>query len=129
MKFTVHSEAEARKASERMLLAAGFYLGRIIEAAEKVSNAGNETIELLVAVDNADGSGREFFIRDWLVGNDRGALKLRHAAEAVGQLARYQAGEIGPEDFPGHDVRVKVIIEKRRGYPDQNRIEDYRHVG
>ena len=59
-----------------------------------------------------------------------GALKLRHAAEAVGKLAKYEAGEIGQEDFVGQNVRVKIIIEKKRGYPDQNRIEDYsRDVG
>jgi hypothetical protein len=33
------------------------------------------------------------------------------------------AGEIGQADFPGPDVQVKISIEKRRGYPDQNRIE------
>ena len=93
----------------------------------KASKAGNDMIELLVAVRAADGSEREF--RDWLVGSDRGALKLRHAAEAVGALAKYEAGEIGQDDFPGHNVRVKVIIEKRRGYPDQNRIEDYAREG
>jgi hypothetical protein len=123
MKVAVHSETEARKAAQRKLLAGGQYPARIVEAVEKASKAGNDMIELLVAVRGADGGERE--LRDWLVGNDRGALKLRHAAEAVGALAKYEAGEIGQDDFPGHDVRVKIIIEKRRGYPDQNRIDDY----
>ena len=118
-----HSETEARKASQRKLLSAGQYPARIIEAVEKASKAGNDMIELLVTVRGADGKERE--LRDWLVGNDRGALKLRHAAEAVGALAKYEAGEIGQNDFPGHNVRVKIIIEKRRGYPDLNRIDDY----
>jgi hypothetical protein len=127
MKVVVHSETEARKVSQRKLLPAGEYPARITEAVETTSKAGNEMIELLVAVRGADGGEREF--RDWLVGNDRGALKLRHAAEAVGALEKYQAGEIGQADFPGHNVRVKIIVEKRRGYPDQNRIEDYtKHV-
>jgi hypothetical protein len=30
--------------------------------------------------------------------------------------------------FPGQDVEVKIIVEKRRGFPDQNRIEEYRPV-
>jgi hypothetical protein len=55
-----------------------------------------------------------------------GAAKLRHACEAVGALDRYESGEITQDDFPGHDVQVKIIIEKRRGFPDQNRIVDYR---
>ena len=54
-----------------------------------------------------------------------GALKLRHAAEAVGALAKYEAGEIGAADFPGHDVQVKLTVQKRRGYPDANAVEDY----
>ena len=53
------------------------------------------------------------------------ALKLRHAAEAVGALAKYDAGEIGAADFPGHDVQVKLTVQKRRGYPDANAVEDY----
>lgn len=123
MKVAVHSETDARKVSQRKLLPAGHYPARVIEAVEKASKAGNDMIELLVAVRDAAGSEREF--RDWLLGNERGALKLRHAAEAVGALAKYEAGEIGQDDFPGHNVRVKIIVEKRRGYPDQNRIEDY----
>ncbi|OYV38965.1 MAG: hypothetical protein B7Z80_08640 [Rhodospirillales bacterium 20-64-7] len=123
MRIAVHSEAEARRASLRKPLPDGQYLARIVEAFETTSKAGNDMIELRVVVRGKDGDEREF--RDWLVGNDRGALKLRHAAEAVGALAKYEAGEIGQDDFPGHDVRVKIIVEKRRGYPDQNRIEDY----
>lgn len=87
----------------------------------------DEMIELLVAVRGKDGSEREF--RDWLVGTDRGALKVRHAADAVGAIAKYEAGEIGQEDFVGHTVRVKIIVEKKRGYPDQNRIDDYARKG
>ncbi len=128
MKVEVRSETDARKAALRKLLSAGQYEARIIEAFETTSKAGNDMIELLVSVRCPDGSEREF--RDWLVSNDRGALKLRHAAEAVGALAKYQAGEIGQEDFVGHHVRVKIVVEKKRGYPDQNRIEDYaRHAG
>ena len=120
---TIHSESEARKVSTRTLLAAGKYPARIIEAVEKTSKAGNDMIELRVGVIDRNGNVREF--RDWLVATDRGALKLRHAAEAVGALAQYEAGEISAEDFPGHDVRVQIGVEKKRGYPDQNRIEDY----
>ncbi len=128
MKIAVHSEADARKASQRKLLTAGLYSARILEAVEKTSKAGNDMIELLVAVRDKDGIERQF--PDWLVGNDRGALKLRHAAEAVGALAKYEAGSVGQEDFVGQNVRVKISIEKRRGYPDQNRIDDYaRKVG
>src|ERR1700730_14683802 len=80
-------------------------------------------IELTVVV--PDAAGNERTLRDWLTDTTLGAAKLRHACEAVGALARYEAGEIGQADFPGHDVRVKISVEKRRGFPDQNRIDDY----
>ena len=50
MKIAVHSEADARKASQRKLLTAGLYSARILEAVEKTSKAGNDMIELPVAV-------------------------------------------------------------------------------
>jgi len=123
MKTTPRSEADAQKVSRRALLLAGWHDARIAEATEKPSKRGNDMIELGVIVLDADGNERT--LRDWLTDSSLGALKLRHAAEAVGALARYEAGEIGQADFPGHDVRVLVAIEKRRGYPDANKIDDY----
>jgi hypothetical protein len=124
MRVNPRSEADAVKAARRSLLKPGWHDARIIEAAEKPSKAGNDMIELAVAV--PDGDGGERTLRDWLTGANMGALKLRHAAEAVGALAQYDAGELGQADFPGHTVQVKISVEKRRGYPDSNKIEDYR---
>jgi hypothetical protein len=123
MKTTPRSAEEAAKVSRRALLPAGWHDGRIAEAVEKPSKRGNDMIEITVIVPDADGNERT--LRDWLTDSSLGALKLRHAAEAVGALAKYEAGQIGQGDLAGHDVRVKVSIEKRRGYPDSNRIEDY----
>jgi hypothetical protein len=39
-------------------------------------------------------------------------------------LAKYEAGELDQSDFPG-PVRVKLGIEKKRGFPDRNVILDY----
>jgi hypothetical protein len=124
MKTTARSETEAVRASSRTLLRAGWHDdARIVEAVEKPSKRGNDMIELTVVV--PDAAGEERTLRDWLTDTTLGAAKLRHACEAVGALARYEAGEIGQADFPGHDVRVKISVEKRRGFPDQNRIDDY----
>jgi hypothetical protein len=123
MRLTPRDEAEAERTAKRALLPAGWHDGRIAEAVEKRSRRNNEMIEVTVIIPAADGSERT--LRDWFTDSPLGALKLRHAAEAVGALAKYDAGEIGQAEFPGHDVRVKVSIEKRRGYPDANRIEDY----
>lgn len=123
MRLTPRSEADAQKASRRALLKAGMHDARIIEATEKPSKAGNDMIELVVVVPDGDGSQRT--LRDWLTDSPLGALKLRHAADAVGALARYETGDMSAFDFPGHAVRVKIGIDKRRGYPDANRIDDY----
>jgi hypothetical protein len=101
------------------LLKAGWYPARITEAVEKPSRRGNDMIELTVVADERE-------LRDWLTDSDMGAAKLRSCCNAVGALDAYEAGEISQADFPGHDVQVKIIVEKRRGFPDQNRIEDYR---
>jgi hypothetical protein len=126
MKPPVVSESEAQKASRKSgTWKPGWYPCRIGDAREKVSNAGNDCFELTDIVRNMAGDERT--IRDWLVGTNRGLLKLKHAIEAVGASEKYLAGEeITQDDFPGHDVEVKLAIEKKRGFPDRNVIEDYR---
>jgi hypothetical protein len=119
VRVTNRTEDEAKRASSNRLFKAGWYDARITEAVEKLSRAGNDCIELTVAVG-------EKSLRDWLSDADRGAAKLRHCCEAVDALEKFEAGEIGQDDFPGHDVQVKIEVEKRRGFPDQNRITDYR---
>ena len=81
-------------------------------------------IELTGVVRIAHDAERQ--MRDWLNDHKKAALKLRHCCESVGALDKYNAGEISQDDFPGHDVEVKIIVERRRGFPDENRIEDYR---
>jgi len=123
MRTTFRTEAEAHSASRRVMLS-GWHEGRIAEAIEKPSKrSGKDMIELTIIVTDADGNERTFL--DWLTDSPLGAIKLRHACEAVGALSRFEAGEIGQADFPGHDVRVKLGVEKKRGYPDRNVIEDY----
>jgi hypothetical protein len=124
MRTTPRSDSEARLASSRTLVKAGWHPARITEAVEKPSRRGNEMIELTVVVRDAGGNERE--LRDWLTDSDMGAEKLRNCCKAVGVIDRYEVGEISQEDFPGHDVEVKLGIEKKRGFPDRNVIEDYR---
>jgi hypothetical protein len=122
MKVPGWSEAEAVKASRRTLLRSGSYDALIREAVEKQSKRGNDMIEAGVVVYDGEGGEREF--RDFLTNTGLGAAKLRHACEAVGALAKYEAGEISAADITGN-VRVKIGTEKRRGWPDRNVIEDY----
>ena len=124
MKTPAYTEAAATEASRRTLLAPGWIDGAMIrEAVERPSARGNDMIELVIAV--PDGRGGERLFRDYLTNSPLGALRLRHASEAVGALDRYNAGEISASDFPGHAVRVKIGIEKKRGYAPRNVIEDY----
>ena len=124
---TPHSEADAQRLSKRTLLKPGEYDAHIREAIERPSRRGNELIEIAVLIPDDAGDERTF--HDYLMDSTLGAAKLRHACEAVGALAKYEAGEVTAADFPGHAVRVRVGIEKKRGYPDRNVIEDYVPAG
>jgi hypothetical protein len=124
MKLTPRNEDDAKRLAKRSLLAVGWHAARITEAVEKPSKRGNEMIEITLLIPAEDG---ERTIRDWFTDSPLAALKLRRAAEAVGALAKYEAGEISASDFPGFDVKVKLTVQKRRaaGYPDANAVEDY----
>jgi hypothetical protein len=124
VKTTVRTEEESVKLSRRTLLKGGWYDGDITEAIEKTAQrSGNDTIELSVAVEDRT-------LRVWLSDAARGAALLRHCCEACGDevFQRYEAGEVGQADFPGHHVQVKVGIQKgNRAFPgDRNVIEDFR---
>lgn len=120
---TYGSDDEARKASSRGVLKAGRYPAQIREAVEKQDRHGKDMIELLVAVFDAEGAER--LVKDWLTTNDKGAEKLRSCCAACNLLDRYGAQELSQDDFPGHDVAVKITVERKRGFPEQNRIELY----
>src|SRR3954463_12494217 len=125
MKNTVRSEAEAQQVSKIEPIPDGWYDSRINTAIEKLSKYGKDMIELEHHVSDAKGNVRT--VRDWLLNNERSAAKLRHICEAVGALDHYESGEISQDDFPGHDVQVKIGIQKgTRAFPgDRNVIEDY----
>jgi hypothetical protein len=125
VEVTNRSESEAQRVSKRALLKRGqWYPARIDDAGDGVSPKGNAYISLGVVVDGGDGYERT--LRDFVNNTPLGAVKLRHACEAVGALAQYEAGEVSPEMFAGHEVSVKIGVEKRRGFQDRNIIEDYR---
>jgi hypothetical protein len=127
MKPPVVSEAEAQKASRKSgTWKPGWYPSRIDAAREYVSPGGNDCFELGHAVRNAAGDIRN--MRDYLVAVESQLLKLKHAIEAVGASDKYNAGEeISQDDFPAHDVEVKLAIEKKGGFT-RNVIVDYRRV-
>jgi hypothetical protein len=123
MQVTPRSESDLRKLATSNLLKAAWYDAEIQAAAEGVSSNRNDMIELTVSVPDGSGAGRG--LRDWLTDVGRGAIKLRRACEAIGALDRYEAGNINASDFTGKAVRVKLGIQKKRGYPDRQIVEDY----
>ena len=125
METTPYSKAQAAAlhASLHELLNQGWVDGVMIrEAVERPSARGNEMIEVGIAV---PARGGERLFKDYLTNTPLGALRLRNACEAVGALDRYNSGQISASDFVGHTVRVKIGVEKKRGYAPRNIIEDY----
>jgi hypothetical protein len=120
VKTTPRSVDELKATASRGALKAGWHPAEITEAAERSDKNGDDMIELVVNV-----GGRS--LKDWL-SDTWAAAKLRAAVVAVGALDAYEAGAISQDDFSGRAVQVKIRIEKRRGFPDQCRIEDYRAV-
>lgn len=125
MKVTPRSEVEVRKVSKRDPVKPGWHPGRITEAVQKPSRKGNEMIELTVEL-SVDSETRTLL--DWLTNNNLGAAKLRHAVIAVDSLAKYESGDISQAEFPGHDVDVKVVVEKSK-FGSKSLIVDYAVAG
>jgi hypothetical protein len=124
MKTTVRTEEDAVKLSRRTLLKSGWYDGDITDAIEKAAEkSGNDTIGLTVIVEDRT-------LRVWLSNANRAAALLRHCCQSCGDdvFRRYEAGEVGQDDFPGHRVQVKIGVQKgTRAFPgDRNIIEDFR---
>jgi len=109
----------------------GDYAFEIIEAAEKVSQAGgNPMIELKVKVSRADGVSKT--ITDYLL--EKTPEKLRHCCAACGPelLRKYDTGIVADDDFVGHRGRLRLGIEKAKKnseYPDRNVILAYIYDG
>ena len=116
------SESEAVKAQKPMPWR-GWFRAEFRETADTETKRGDPMIAVWLAVFNGDEE-REY--RDWFTAADRGAARLRHAAEAVDVLAQYEAGQVSADLFAGHACEVKLDIEKRRGFPDRSVIVDYR---
>lgn len=128
MNFRPQSEAQI---AENRVWPKGEYPFEIIEAAEKVSQAGgNPMIELKVKVSRADGNAKT--ITDYLL--EKTPEKLRHCCAACGSdlLDKYDTGILAEDDFVGRRGRLRLGIEKAKkhsGYPDRNIIQEYVREG
>lgn len=128
MQFSPKSEKEIRSA---LVWPAGEYAFDILERAmlggheiatcETRSESGKDMIQLVVRVSSKDQTR---VVIDYLIPEVAG--KLRHACDACGLMAEYQAGELHAEDFIGRTGKLRLRIERAKGgYTDRNTVADY----
>ena len=118
MQFQPKTEKEI---AESKLFPKGEYDFEIIDAVEKASAAGNDMIELKLRISNGDGMAR--VLTDYLL--PKRAAKLRNCCAACGVLEKYESGVVSDDDFPGKRGRLKLTVEKKKGWPDRNVVADY----
>lgn len=112
-----------KQLAENRPLHAGVFQFEIVEAWEKTSNAGNPMFELKVNVTNGNGISRT--LADYLLPKGVRAEKLLHCCVACNMRDKYESGAVSPGDFVGKRGRIRLGLEKKKGYPDRNVIDDY----
>lgn len=118
MDVTTKTEAEIQPT----VLLPGVYDAAVRATADKISKAGNDMIELSLAVWGNDGDQSVVF--DYLL--DAMKYKLRHFCFAVGLDEAYNSGELTAEMCQGHEVRVSLRIDAGNGeWPRTNKVIDY----
>ena len=106
------------------LLKPGVYDFCVQSADDGVSKAGNEMIVVDLAIEDADGDVS--VVRDYLVGSDGMAYKVRHFAESTGLVALYDKGDMPASAVKGAVGRCKIAIEPAKGeYRAKNKVVDY----
>jgi hypothetical protein len=118
MQFQPKTEKEI---AESKLFPKGEYDFEIIDAREKTSTAGNDMIELKLRISNGDGIAR--VLTDYLL--PKRPAKLRNCCAACGVLEKYESGVVSDDDFPGKRGRLKLAVEKKKGWADRNVVADY----
>lgn len=120
MRYTAHTD----EALNRMnLLTPGTYDFEVVETDDKPSKKGNDMVTLKLHVFESDGTPRIIF--DYLVPE---ALphKFKHACNACGLLAEYEAGTIEASSFMGRTGKAVIAIQPAQGqYLEKSIIKDY----
>lgn len=112
-----------KQLAENRPLHAGVFQFEILQAWEKTSAAGNPMFELKVQVTNGNGVSRT--LADYLLPRGIRAEKLLRCCVACKLREKYDGGSVAPDDFVGKRGRLRLGIEKKKGFPDRNVIEDY----
>lgn len=122
MKTSGKSEEELRKAARPKKFPTGWHDGEIEDAQETTSQNNNDMFRCTVSFFDRDGE--KWSLTTFLLDTPKTGLVLRHACAARGVLEKFEAGAVEASDLPG-PCRVKVGIEKRKGWPDRLKVEDF----
>ena len=112
----------AQEIFEKTLLRGGKYPFEVLDAKEEVSAAGNEMFHLQVKI-TANGNSK--IIHDYLL--PKKMDKLRHAAQAMGILEKFEQGVLSADDFVGRRGKARIGVERDRDgyYAPKNIVVDY----
>jgi hypothetical protein len=116
------SESELVKAAVRRKLPTGWKDGDIEEVSEDISSKENPMFKCLGSF--VHETQEKWSVPVYLVDKGKGAVLLRRLCAARGVAAKYDAGCVDASDLVG-PVRMKLGIDKRRGWPDRLKVEDF----
>jgi len=119
MNFTPKTE---KQLEEENLIAEGTYDFEVVKAVDTFSQAGNAMIKLQLRVYHAEG---ETVITDYLT--ELMGFKLRHFADGVGMMDRYEKGTLAGSELTGKSGKVKIEIRRDKSgeFRPQNVVKDY----
>lgn len=126
MQFTPKSaaqiEKEKQEKAEQFLLSKGEYDFEVVNAEHAISKtSGKDMIKLRLKVFAPDG--KERYVTDYLVSSME--HKLYEFAWSAGIGEQYDAGQFEAEDCQGRCGRVKLKIEKQKGWEPKNSVSGY----
>lgn len=115
MKYQPKTEEEVNNFS---LCPEGVFPFEVVHAEEKLSQKGNEMIQLKLKV--FDDEGNQHIVYDFLM--EAVAFKLKHFCDAVGLAELYKSGELTDIECEGKTGKVEIGHR-----PDQKDKEKMRH--
>lgn len=130
LKFPPLTDEQLTEMRRSKLFKKGVYAFAVNEAEDKISQANNPYIKLMVTLMDNDGTSTQVF--DMLMESMH--FKLKHFCDFTGLGEEYAKGELSAKMCKGRSGYCKVDIElgKPKGdfapgeyYPDKNVIKDY----
>lgn len=112
-------DARRKKISQNQV---GWRDGDIEEVSEDISQNGDPMFKCLCSF--VDAAQEKWSLTVHLVDKGKGAFILRRLCTARGVAAKYDAGSVDASDLVG-PVRMKTAIDRRRGWPDRLKVEDF----